>query len=69
MRSRTIKFPPDFSIGIVSVRTVRSRNDWSVFAEAMGDVVIPDNKEVRIEVSATIVFDSSFFSTLESHAL
>jgi len=35
----------------------------------MGDVVIPDNKEVRIEVSATIVFDSSFFSTLESHAL
>ncbi len=69
MRSRTIKFLGDLSIGIVSVRTVSSRNDWSVFAEAIGDVVIPTNKEVRIEVSPTIVFDPSIFSTFESNAL
>jgi len=69
MDNRTIRFPSSFSIGDVSIRLAGSPGDWSPFVQAIGDVMIPPDNEVRLDVSAAVVFEPNVFLTLEPNAL
>jgi Leucine Rich Repeat (LRR) protein len=67
--NRTIAFPVDYAIGIISVRQAGSTENWSVLSEAIGDVVVPAGKEVRLEVFSRARFDPAIFSNLDAPAL
>lgn len=69
MQDRILSFPSDFSIGVLFVRPVGTREPWSLFADATGDIVIPSTKEARLEVSPTISFEPTIFSSLPSDAI
>jgi Leucine Rich Repeat (LRR) protein len=65
METRKLHFPSPHSVGTLSVRTPESEEDWSFYAEAMGAVILPPNKEVRLEVLSTVVLEPSFFATFD----
>ena len=52
----------------MSIRLAGSREEWSPFAQAIGDVVIPPGQETRLEVAAA-AFEPNVFLALEPNAL
>lgn len=69
MENRIIKFLSDHSIGILSFRAAGSNSDWTDFAEAVGNVVVPADKEARLNISPTVEFDPVILSTIEPDVL
>ena len=49
---RTITFPADYSMGVLSVRDWGSTytEDWTVLGEARGQVTVPAGKELQLKV-------------------
>src|SRR5947207_2747880 len=69
MENRTLSFPQDSVIGTLSVRKCGSKEEWTPFAEATGNVVVPSDREVSLAVSDKAMFDPGIFSHLEADAL
>ena len=46
-----------------------TREEWSDFAQAMGDVVIPFDKEVRLDVSLDAASEPTALLTIRPEAL
>lgn len=69
MENRTLSFPVESAIGTVSVRECGSKKDWTRFAEAIGNVVIPSDLEVLLVVSDKALFDFNIFSQLEANSI
>lgn len=69
MEARIIKFPQDYSIGVLSARTDGSDYEWADFAQAIGNVAVPPDTELRLVVSPTVSFDPQLLANLESSAL
>jgi hypothetical protein len=69
METRIMEFPQDCSIGVLSVRTDGSDDEWVDFAQAIGNVAVPCGKELRLVVSPTASFDPQLLANLESTAL
>jgi Leucine-rich repeat (LRR) protein len=64
MTMRIIHFPIGQSLGKVYLPSGEAINDWAEFAEAQGDVAVPSNLEVRLEVSKVGAFDLSPLSKI-----
>lgn len=68
MKTRIVKFPAARSIGLLSVRQ-KPDDEWTNFASARGNVIVPDGKELRLEVSPKAIFDPRVFADFEPNAL
>jgi Leucine-rich repeat (LRR) protein len=51
IESRIIKFPPDCSLGKVSLRSVENPREWNRYADARGQLVVPLDRDVWLSVS------------------
>ena len=69
MENRTLAFPANFSIGKISIRDREGNGEWSLFAQATGNVFIPADKEARLDVAARAAFDPEIFSSFDENAL
>src|SRR5438309_1094763 len=69
MEPRIISLPQDCSIGLLSARTDGSDDEWADFAQAIGNVAVPPDTELRLVMSPTVSFDPRLLANLESDAL
>jgi Leucine Rich repeat len=65
MTMHVIHFPITRSLGKVYLPSGGPPDDWVEFAEAQGDVVVPSNLDVRLEVSKEGALDLSPLSKIE----
>jgi Leucine-rich repeat (LRR) protein len=70
--ARVIHFPKDRSMGTVYIRDVEPDNwyeNWQKLNEALGDIVIPQNKEVKLEINEGAANDLSPLNNLRADDL
>lgn len=74
---RTLRFPADRPVGVISVRPVgvngwstpQIYRGWHYFSPARGEVIVPEGQEIKYEVAATAFKDLSFLSSLGPDAI
>ena len=59
MKPSVLRFPLEYSIGMLSVRSVGDLGDreWVDLAEARGEITVPDGLELRLVIDGRFDFD------------
>jgi hypothetical protein len=69
MKELILQFPPERSIGTLSMRKFNSRDEWVELSQARGTVVSPAEIEIKLFIDPLADFDPALFSHFEPEAL